>query len=322
MRESDKIFFSGLQFFSQSPDDVVDTCSQLGGNTLIDDYRDCMAIRNYQPATLKKNLLIASKFLAWVENVQTVDTVTVEGYLIHLLRSGRTIKTTKNHLSAIKGFCDFLCNRGIIAENPTHGVKTLDPPRVLPVCLTDDEVDIAYDVAEKHCFLCEVTLAINTGMRLDEMRMLKWVDVDLERRQLIVRKSKSKRPRTIPLNYITRTRLRLQRDRYGHLGYVFPGGRGGYEGLSLWNVDKPRGLNWWQKTSVQLLQEKIKTLQELPRGRTGRGWHALRHTFATRCVKAEIDIIKIKDWMGHQQLDTTMQYIHVARHYDKAIEMI
>ena len=78
MRESDKIFFSGLQFFSQSPDDVVDTCSQLGGNTLIDDYRDCMAIRNYQPATLKKNLLIASKFLAWVENVQTVDTVTVE----------------------------------------------------------------------------------------------------------------------------------------------------------------------------------------------------------------------------------------------------
>jgi len=281
-----------------------------------------LAIRNYQPATLKKNILIANKFMAWIEDVHTINTVTVEDYLIHLLRSGRTIKTTKNHLSVIKGFCDFLCNRGFIDDNPAHGVKTLDPPRVLPVCLTDDEVDTAYKVGNQHCFLCEVTLAINTGMRLDEMRMLKWADVDLERRQLVVRKSKSKRPRTIPLNRITRTRLRLQQDRYGYLGYVFPGGKGGYEGRNLWNVDKPRGLNWWQKTSVQLMQEKIKTLQELPRGRTGRGWHALRHTFATRCVKAEIDIIKIKDWMGHQQLDTTMQYIHVARHYDTAIESI
>lgn len=62
---------------------------------MIEAYRDCMAIRNYQPAALKKNLLIANKFMAWIEDIHTIDTVTVEDYLIHLLRTGRTIKTTK-----------------------------------------------------------------------------------------------------------------------------------------------------------------------------------------------------------------------------------
>lgn len=292
------------------------------GLPVIDLFSASLDIRNYQPASKKKNVLIARKFMKWVGDTECIDLLRVESYLMHLLTTGRNIKTVKNHLSGIKLFCEFLCNRGIISDNPAHGVKTLDPPKVLPVCLTDDEIDVVYEVGHRHDFLCEVTLALNTGMRLSEMRMLKWADVDLARRQLVVRKSKGKRPRTIPLNRLTRTRLQYQHDRYGYLGYVFPGGYGGYEGRGLWNVDKPRGLNWWQKTSVQLMQEEIKTLRELPRGRTGRGWHALRHTFATRCVKAEIEIVKIKDWMGHQQLDTTMQYIHVARHYDKDIELL
>lgn len=289
---------------------------------MISNFRDCLAIRNYQPATLKKNVLIARKFLLWVGDVQCIDTVRVEDYLIHLLSNGRSIKTAKNHLSAIKVFCDYLANRSYITDNPARNVKSLDAPKVLPVCLTDDEYIKIFKVAAKHHFLCEVTVALNTGLRLEELRALKWADVDLQRKQLIVCKSKGKRPRTIPLNKITRSRLKLQQDRFGYLNYVFPGGRGGTHNGGIWSVPKPRGLNWWQKTSVKIMQKHLVTLQELPVGRTGRGWHALRHTFATRCIKADIDIVKLKDWMGHQQLDTTLQYIHVARHYDEAIESI
>ena len=289
---------------------------------MIDLFSSSLAIRNYQPATRKKNVLIANKFMAWLGSLEGLNTARVEDYLMHLLATGRSVKTTKNHLSAIKVFCNFLANRGLLTDNPAHGVKTLEAAKILPVCLTNKEVETAYEIARKNDFLVEVTVALKTGLRLEELRNLRWSEVDLERRQLIVAKAKGKCSRTVPLNQITCTRLQIQHNEYHHLDYVFPGGKGGFQGRGVWDQDKPRGLNWWQKTSVKMLQEHIPTLKKLPRGHTGRGWHALRHTFATRCVKADIDIVKIKDWMGHKQLDTTLQYIHVARHYDPAIELV
>jgi len=70
------------------------------------------------------------------------------------------------------------------------------------------------------------------------------------------------------------------------------------------------------------MQSEIPALQKLPEGRTGRGWHALRHTFATRAARAGIDMFKLKNWMGHRKIETTLRYVHVAQKYDADIERI
>lgn len=41
-------------------------------------------------------------------------------------------------------------------------------------------------------------------------------------------------------------------------------------------------------------------------------WHTLRHTFATRCLEAGIDIYALKLLMGHSSVNTTEGYLHLC----------
>ena len=105
-------------------------------------------------------------------------------------------------------------------------------------------------------------------------------------RQLIVRASKGKRPRAVPLNQKTIEVLTPQREKYLRQQWVFPGGPGGYGNARLWTLCKPRSEEWWNRISLRDIREKIPAIVNLPKGRTGRGWHIMRHTFATRAARA------------------------------------
>jgi integrase len=45
-------------------------------------------------------------------------------------------------------------------------------------------------------------------------------------------------------------------------------------------------------------------------GVTNFTFHDLRHTFGTRLADAGVDVLKIKELMGHASIVTTMRYIH------------
>ncbi|MGH8222600.1 MAG: tyrosine-type recombinase/integrase, partial [Woeseiaceae bacterium] len=40
--------------------------------------------------------------------------------------------------------------------------------------------------------------------------------------------------------------------------------------------------------------------------------HRLRHTFATHLVRAGVNLVTIRDLLGHQQITSTQVYLHVT----------
>ncbi len=41
--------------------------------------------------------------------------------------------------------------------------------------------------------------------------------------------------------------------------------------------------------------------------------HTLRHTFATHLLEDGLDIISLKNLLGHENIETTMEYLHIAQ---------
>ena len=292
---------------------------------MVNFYKEILELRNYKKSTIKRIIQHTNHFLNWnKQSVEKTNYSIIEQYLVELKNLGLSEKTLSNRLSSIRGYYEFLALHGHIESNPVHIVKRLQMPETIPIYLPDNEINLLLDLSEKEKILNEVTTALNTGLRMNELRNLKWADINFFNRQLIVRGdiAKNKKTRTVPLNRKALEVLKEQYNFFSCFNWVFPGGQGGKGNKNKWDKNKMRSYNWWLRYSLDPIREQIPTIANLPKGNTCRGWHIMRHTFATKLARAGVDLIKIKEWMGHKSINTTLRYIHLQNQYDEAIELI
>jgi len=155
-------------------------------------------------------------------------------------------------------------------------------------------------------------VAIFTGLRVSELRGLRWVDVDLKRNELHVRqradrynnigapKSESGQ-RTIPLPPMLANTLREWKlvCPKGELDLVFPNGAGRVETRS--NIMN-RGF-WPVQINAGVVTADGKAKYK--------GLHTLRHFFASWCINRKADgglelpLKVVQDWLGHASMTIT-----------------
>ena len=278
-----------------------------------------VALLTARPKQAKAMVQVARRFL-WQQGVDRPGRFTrpaVENYLSELADQGRSPKTLHNHRSALASFCRFLLDRGVLTADPCRSIRLAPLEQKLPRYLKPDELTTVLRIARERGIWPEVCLALCTGLRLGELIRLQWSDVDLARRVLVVRKSKSRRPRSVPLSATALEALREQRGRIDGCAQVFPARqtwRGGWR-----YVDRPRTANWWKRASRALQAAVPKFTSVIG---TGRAWHLFRHTFASRIAQARPGVSprKLAAWLGHRDLRTVAIYAHVGEQYDPDIE--
>jgi integrase len=150
-----------------------------------------------------------------------------------------------------------------------------------------------------------------TGLRQGELVALRWRDVDFAGSAIRVRMSytnghltspKSGKVRSVPMApTVAETLARLgQRELFtDDDDLVFLGITGGHlDGSAL-----------SKRYRAALVRAGLRPLR----------FHDLRHTFGTRVI-AVADIRRVQEWMGHANVQTTMQYLHyVPRPQDAAL---
>ncbi len=165
----------------------------------------------------------------------------------------------------------------------------------LPVVLSKQECKELFKAPRslKHRFL--LTMAYGSGLRMNEVRMLRITDIDVQRLQVRVRQGKGRKDRYVPLSVFLSKKLPLYLETCKPQTWLFEGNTPG----------QPMG-----ERSIQYIVNEA-----LPKTNITKqvSMHTLRHSFATHLLEDGIDIHNIQHLPGHADLVTTMVYLHVAQ---------
>jgi integrase len=185
-------------------------------------------------------------------------------------------------------------------DNPVSKVKMphADNRRVRFLSHTEADV-LLRELAESNKQLHDMALlSLHTGMRAGEIFNLAWSDVDLERQTLFLKDTKSRRNRTAYLTEQTLIML-IQRKEIDGTGYVFKNRNGGKiqeVTNSFTPVIKKLGFN------AGITDRRNRVV-----------FHTLRHSFASWCVEAGVDLYTVKTLLGHSTLSMTERYSHLSQ---------
>jgi integrase/recombinase XerD len=140
-----------------------------------------------------------------------------------------------------------------------------------------------------------LTFLYSSGLRMNEARLLELKDIDSDRMQIHVRQGKGRKDRYVTLSTLMLRGLRQYYEVCKPKRYLFNGQKPG-EPLA------ERAMQWVLNQAVRKagLSKDI-TL------------HTLRHSFATHLLEDGVDLLTIKEQLGHARIETTMVYLHIAR---------
>ncbi|MFC2164051.1 tyrosine-type recombinase/integrase [Acidobacteriota bacterium] len=237
--------------------------------------------------------------VVFLDELSPID---IEKFKSYKLKEGVTKTTVNHYLKTLKRMFNIAISWGYATKNPVKEVKFYserDSQRER--ILTEEEEDRLLETATEHLRPI-IIVALNTGMRRGEILNLKWKDINFHTREILIKKSKSGSPRTLNINSVLFDELTRLKNRDNNQQYVFINPRSGKPYKKLQRS--------FESARSQAAIEELR-------------FHDLRHTFASRLIERGVDIIKVKEFLGHSTVRTTERYIHPDREErKKALELL
>lgn len=244
-----------------------------------------------------------------------IDLPLVQRYRIQLNRphekTGLTLskKTQNYHVIALRAFLKYATKRDISTLAPEKIELSKIPERTVEF-LTPEEITSIFGAVEKNSksplrdFAILETL-YSTGLRVSELAALNRQQVDLKRREFMVR-GKGRKPRIVFLSERAVRRIEeYLKSRDDAFEALFINA-----GRSRISQDITSGERRRLTTvSIEALVRKCALLAGLTKKVTP---HTLRHSFATTLLRNGADIRAVQEMLGHASITTTQIYTHLT----------
>ncbi|MBD3260863.1 MAG: tyrosine-type recombinase/integrase [Candidatus Altiarchaeales archaeon] len=221
------------------------------------------------------------------------------GYFIkRYLESGLSEREfLKSHLgksrSTVRGsyFALKMYNEKVLKKLLREDLPLMKKTRKLPVVLNKAEVKALISTTKNKKHKLVLKLLYYGGLRLSEVRDLKWGDIDPERETIHIKNSKGGKDRIVFIHpELKKTLMEYEDNRSKHLLISERGGR-------------------YNKRTIQEIVKKTAKKAGIKKNTTP---HTLRHSFATHLLEAGADIRHIQKLLGHADIRTTQVYTHVS----------
>lgn len=212
-------------------------------------------------------------------------------------------KARARKVSSMRAFFKYLKMNGIIDDNP---MINLDSPKLnksLPKYLTVEQAKkllSVIDGANRERDYCIVTLLLNCGMRLSELVSLDYNKIVFDGDSAsIVITGKGSKQRTVYLNHACVVAVN---------SYMRVRAKDGVKDKNALFLS-----NRQTRISPKTVQHLVDVyLDKAGLGGMGFSVHKLRHTAATLMYQTgKVDILALKEILGHENLNTTQIYTHL-----------
>jgi integrase/recombinase XerD len=216
----------------------------------------------------------------------------VRAYLLYLIRERKlAVASCRLRAHGLRFFYR------VTLQRPWDGMEIPVPKaeRKRPAILSREEVARLFEVTSnrKHRALLMTTYA--AGLRVSEVVRLRVCNLDSQRMLIRVEGGKGRKDRDTILSPGLLAELRGYWQQYRPPLWLFPN-----------RHDPQRPLD---RGSAYRIFCDAKARASITKAG---GIHALRHAFATHLLEAGIDVLSIRELLGHENLKTTANYLHLA----------
>jgi integrase/recombinase XerD len=286
----------------------MNTVKKPSDNTPIHPLRlrmmEDMQLRRLTPDAQRDYLRHVKRFSEFLgRSPHKADAEDVRRFQLELEAQGVSAATINSTLSGLSFFFKVTLDR-------PETMRLTRRPRIpvkLPEVLTPGEVARMIQAARNPKYQAIFATAYGAGLRISEVVSLKATDIDSDRMVLRVEQGKGSRDRNAMLSEVLLKILRSWWCTGKRLNLMLPGG---------WLFPGRDPVNHVSQRQVERVYHEVaKSIGLKKEG----AMHSFRHAFATHLLESGVDIRVIQVLLGHQRLDTTARYCHIARNTLKQI---
>ena len=252
--------------------------------------------------SLKKDLFQFSKYLLEIEKTESakeVSSVMIRGFILFLQENGNSKRTINRKLSSLRSFFKYLVRNNIVYQNPAEIVASPSFSVEKPDVLTIEEINslrqvISLKTANGIRDRLMLELLYSSGITTVELLSVGEGVFDLDKRELYVTNGKnnrivffSERVRKYFKDYVE-AKKKKYKEKYNP-DILFVNGSG--------NRLSDRSL----RRIIDRYAKKAGIEREISP-------YSIRHTFAVHMLSHGMDVLYVKELMGHVNIESTKLY--------------